>query len=663
MGTTRLVRWLGIAVVVLGGTVAGAQTGGTEVLLQRLEQLAGEYAPGGTMAGVARTGTLGEGQEKRIGLHLEAGKCYVFIGVGDGELADLDMALESEGTRLGEDTQPDNYPVVRACSPIAVRVEIVLTATRGTGSYVLGQFDVPPAGDAVEAAQAAPTSDALAARLDALAAEKAPGAAIDGELFRARMLEDEVSAVSRRMRGGTCYLFVAVAGDGAQDLDMAITVGPQNAGQDNGTGVEAVVGEFCPAQDATATVRLTMTRGSGDVRFAAYARAATGALTQIATVDTVFLTRRLAERAATGATGMNPAQTPQFGSLAEGLSANISFEMRSGQCYRAVAVSESSITNLDLDFYVDGSPVAEDNDAAASAVVGTCAAADGVARVDIWAVTGSGGYAIGIYSGAQPASAATTAASTNPLFTMLDAAAVALAPGATRASEPFTGALTVAGTQQYDVSLQSGKCYAFVGIADSGNLDLELTSGVSVIGRDNDLDTTPGVLYCATSAMTVRAKLTLLSASGNFAFGVYNAPSVQSSTSTPRVTSTGIAVGGTETDYIANQIRLSHEQVASALLPVSQVNRGTLQQAEESEFLVNLPAGRCYTIVTAGVPSVRDLDVTLTSPYGQVLATDSTDDASPVLVTNPCPQWSGDYRIKILMQYGYGAFGFQVFSQ
>jgi hypothetical protein len=359
---------------------------------------------------------------------------------------------------------------------------------------------------------------------------------------------------------------------------------------------------------------------------------------------------------------MNPAQTPQFGSLREGLSANLSFEIQSGQCYRAVAVAEPGITNLDLDLYVDGSPVAEDNDAAATAVVGTCAAADGVARVDIWAVAGSGGYAVGLYTGAQPASATTTASS-NPLFTLLDAAAVALATGATRASEPFTGSLAVAGTQQYDVALQSGKCYAFVGISDAGNLDLELTSGISVIGRDNDLDTTPGVLYCATSAMTVRAKLTLLSATGNFAFGVYNAPSVQSGGSTPRVTSTGIAVGGTETDYIGTQIRSVHERVAAALLPVSQVNRGTLQQAQESEFLVTLPAGRCYTIVTVGVPSVRDIDVTLTSPYGQVLATDSTDDAAPVLVTNPCPQWSGDYRIKVQMQYGYGAFGFQVFSQ
>jgi hypothetical protein len=106
-----------------------------------------------------------------------------------------------------------------------------------------------------------------------------------------------------------------------------------------------------------------------------------------------------------------------------------------------------------------------------------------------------------------------------------------------------------------------------------------------------------------------------------------------------------------------------HEQRAAALLPVSQVNRGTLQQSLSSEFLVNLPAGRCYTIIAVGVPSVRDLDISLTSPYGQLLATDATDDATPVIVTNPCPQWSGDYRIKVLMQYGYGNFGFQVFSQ
>jgi hypothetical protein len=662
MATTRLFRWLGISLVVFGASGVGAQTAGSDVLQQRLTQLAGEYAQGGTLVGSNRSGSLAESQEKRIGLHLEAGKCYVFIGVGDGELADLDMALESDGQRLGEDTQPDNYPVVRACSPVAVRVEIVLTATRGAGAYLLGQYDVPPTGDALAAAQAAVPSDALTARLQAMAAEKAPGAAIEGELFRGRLIEDEVTALSRPLRGSTCYTFLAVGGDGSSDLNLAVSVGSQSAGEDRSPGIEAVVADFCPSQDVTATVRLSMVRGGGDVAFAMYAKAATGAMTDVSLIDTVMLTRRLAERAATGATGMNPAQSPQFGSLREGRSANVMFNVQAGTCYRAVAVSEPGITNLDLSLFVNGEPVAEDVDPAVTAVVGTCATAAGAARVDVWAVTGNGGYAVGVYSGEQPA-AATTTASTNPLFTLLDAAAVTLAAGATRAADPFTGSLAIAGTQQYDVTLQAGKCYAFVGISDAGNLDLEVTSGTTVIGRDTDLDTTPGVLYCATVAMTVRTKLTLLSAAGNFAFGVYNAPSVQSGSTTPRVTSTGIAVGGTETDYIANQMRTLHERVAAALLPVSQVNRGTLQQAQESEFLVNLPAGRCYTIIAVGVPSVRDIDVTLTSPYGQVLATDSTDDANPVLVTNPCPQWSGDYRIKVLMQYGYGAFGFQVFSQ
>ena len=147
----------------------------------------------------------------------------------------------------------------------------MLAATRGAGSYILGQFDVPPAGDAVAAAQAAPSSDGLATRLAALAAANAPGATIDGELFRARMIEDEVSAVSRRLRGGTCYLFAVVGGDGVQDIALAVSVGPQSAGADRGTGAEGIVGDFCPAQDATATIRMTMSRGSGDVRFAAYA--------------------------------------------------------------------------------------------------------------------------------------------------------------------------------------------------------------------------------------------------------------------------------------------------------------------------------------------------------------------------------------------------------
>ncbi len=657
MGTTRLIRVLGVLAVLAAVANVGAQpAAGTESLSARLEQLAVEYAAGGTAVGSARSGELGEGQEKRIGLQLDGGKCYVFIGVGEATLADLDLALESGGERLGEDTQPDNFPVVRACSPVSVRVELVLAATRGSGAYVLGHYELPADGGVAAAAQ-----DELVTKLEQLAAEQAAGATLEGDVFRGRLVEEEVAALARSLVGGRCYTLLAVGDAGLGELQLSAAAGAQRLGDDVLVGPNAVVPEFCPASDVPVTVRVTARRGGGEFAFATYGRAATGALTPIQMVDTQLLTRRLAERAAQAATGMDPLQSPTFGSLGEGRSANLSFAVEAGRCYRAVAVAEAGITNLDLTLLVEGAQVGEDVEPNATPVVGTCVATAGTARLDVWAVAGTGGWAVGIYSGGQPASS--TAAAENPLFTLLDAAAVTLSAGATRASTPFTGALAVSGTQQYDVTLQSGKCYAFVGISDAGNLDLELTSGTQVLGRDTDLDTTPGVVFCAQSQLTVRAKLTLLSAQGNFAFGVYNAPSVQLPTSAPRPTATGIAVGGTETDYVATQIRAIHEQRAAALLPVSQVNRGTLQQAQESEFVVNLPAGRCYTIIAAGVPSVRDLDMTLTSPYGQVLATDTTDDASPTLVTNPCPQWSGDYRIKVMMQYGYGAFGFQVFSQ
>ena len=663
MGTTRFVRLLGLSLVLVGVSSAGAQTTGSAALVQHLNQLAGQYASDGTPVGSPRSGELGESQEKRIGLHLDAGKCYVFIAVAEDALQDLDLALESEGSRLGEDTQPDNYPVVRACSPVAARVEIVLTATRGVGAYLLGQYEVPVQGEALQAAQAAPPAEGLQGALEQLAAQRTPGATLEGDLYRGRLIEDEVAAISRPLRAEICYTFVAVAGEGARDLNLSVMVGSQKVGEDNAAGVEAVVPEFCPAQAVTATIRVTMVRGAGDMMFGTWSHEATGQLTEIVTVDTAMLTRRLTERAATAATGMNPIQSPQFGSLREGRSANLTFAVEAGKCYRAVGVTEPGITNLDLTLFIDNQQVAEDIEPGSTPVVGTCTAAAGAARIDVWAVQGAGGYALAVYDGNQPATASTGAAAENPLFTLLDSTANTLSAGSTRASQPFTGRLAIAGTQQYDISLQAGKCYALVGISDAGNLDLEISSGAQVLGRDTDLDTTPGVLLCPQAATTVRAKLTLLSAAGNFAFGVYNAPSVGASTTQPRPTATGIAVGGTETDYLANQLRAQHEQVAAALLPVSQVNRGTLQQAQESEFIVNLPAGRCYTIIGAGVPSVRDMDVTLTSPYGQVLATDSTDDATPVLVTNPCPQWSGDYRIKVYMQYGYGAFGFQVFSQ
>jgi len=657
MRSIRWIRTLGVWVVLGIGVEAGAQpAAGTEALAARLEQLAAQYAPGGTAVGAPRSGTLAEGQEKRIGLQLDGGKCHVFIAVGDESLVDLDLAVESGGERLGEDTQPDNFPVVRACAPVAVRVELVLSATRGAGSYVLGQYAVPPDGGAAAAVQ-----DRLVAALERLAAERAAGAVLEGEAYRGRLVEEEVAALSRSLAGGRCYTLLAAGGDGLTELQLSASAGAQRLGDDVLVGPDAAVPEFCPATDVPVTVRVTARRGGGEYVFAVYGRAATGALTPIQMVDTQRLTRRLAERAAQAARGMDPIQSPTFGSLAEGRSANLSFPVEAGRCYRAVGVTEAGITNLDLTLLVDGSQVAEDVEPDATPVVGTCATASGTARLDVWAVAGSGGWAVGIYSGAQPVAAA--AAPENPLFALLDNAAAALSAGATRASAPFAGSLPVSGTQQYDVTLQGGKCYAFVGISDAGNLDLEVSSGTRVLGRDTDLDTTPGVVFCAQSQVTVRIKLTLLSASANFAFGVYNAPAVQMPTSAPRPTATGIAVGGPETDYVANQIRALHQRYAAALLPVSQVNRGTLQQAQVAEFTVSLPAGRCYTVIAAGVPSVRDMDVTLTSPYGQVLATDTTDDAFPVLVTNPCPQWSGNYRIKITMQYGYGAFGFQVFSQ
>ncbi len=645
------------AAALLASALLFAGAAAADGLSERLAALANRFAPGGTLVGSVRMGTLAEGQEKRFGMQLEAGRCYTFLAVGDDSMPDLDMALYADGRRLGDDTEPDNFPVVQACTPERARVEAVLTASRGGGAYMLALHEVPQGGEPAGAA------DGPARRVREIAQGRSPGATLDGEFTRGRLVEDEVSALSRRLSGGTCYTFAAAAGAGAEDLDLRILVGAQSVGADLGPGTEPVVADFCPARDVGAIVHVSMARGNGEFAFGMFGRPATGPLVDVSEVDTAGLTRRLLREAASSASGMTPARAPEFGSLAHGRSTSLGFATEAGACYRVVGVAEPAIANLDLTLFLDGSPVAEDTDPDATPVVGVCAAATGSARIDVWAAQGAGGFAVGIYSGRAPAGAAAVQAPPAPLETLLEAAAEALAAGATRAAGPYTGALAVAGRQQYDVTLQGGRCYAFVGVCDAGNLDIEVLHGTVVMGRDTDLDATPGVVFCAPSAMTVRAGLTLLSAAGNFAFGVFLAPSVQPEALQPRPTATGISVGGAETDFVANRIRALHEERAAALLPVSAPQRAELGQAQSSEFVLSLPAGRCYTIVAAGVPSVRDLDVTLTSPYGQVLATDTTDDASAVLVTNPCPQWSGDYRIKVTMQHGYGAFGFQVFSR
>ncbi len=62
-----------------------------------------------------------------------------------------------------------------------------------------------------------------------------------------------------------------------------------------------------------------------------------------------------------------------------------------------------------------------------------------------------------------------------------------------------------------------------------------------------------------------------------------------------------------------------------------------------------------------GDDKVKDLDLKLESPEGNVLGQDSTDENTALL--DHCPQTPGTYELTVAMAKGSGEYAIQVFSK
>ena len=124
----------------------------------------------------------------------------------------------------------------------------------------------------------------------------------------------------------------------------------------------------------------------------------------------------------------------------------------------------------------------------------------------------------------------------------------------------------------------------------------------------------------------------------------------------------GSAAGPGEADFIANRFRQLHAQYGEGRAAVTQIVRGNLATSGDQVFNAKLTAGHCYTIVAAGAPSVKDLDIVLLDQSRSELQKDTTHDGFAVMDTSPCPRFTGTYVVKIRVSKGAGQFGAQVFS-
>jgi hypothetical protein len=107
-------------------------------LYTELDRRAATQAPGYGAEGAALAGPL----QKRQTLHqffmLQAGYCYVALGIGGTGVRDLDLALYGpDGKRLVIDVGFDATPQIRYCVRTAAAYRLEATVKRGAGEVLV----------------------------------------------------------------------------------------------------------------------------------------------------------------------------------------------------------------------------------------------------------------------------------------------------------------------------------------------------------------------------------------------------------------------------------------------------------------------------------------------------------------------------------------------
>ncbi len=238
----------------------------------------------------------------------------------------------------------------------------------------------------------------------------------------------------------------------------------------------------------------------------------------------------------------------------------------------------------------------------------------------------------------------------------LEKLAAQLAPDMEKLGDVQSGHLGQRESKTIEIQLDRARCYKFIAVGGQGVKDLSLT--VSAHGKEvtNDRITgeKPVAEWCSEGRVKTPVKLTTYKGSGTFALGVYGEKTGAKKTAEK--------VGGKGTDFIANRIRQLHGQFGKGRAAISSLLKGNLSTGNEKNYKIRLNGGHCYTIISAGSPSVRNLDIILYDKAGRELQQDTSRNNFPHFNTDPCLRGGGQYTLKVRMFSGFGQFGVQVFS-
>jgi hypothetical protein len=528
-------------------------------------------------------------------------------------------------------------------------LDVIASTSSYGGDFIFAIYRIKPS--------KSPAKHELGSRLKALVERHVPGGTLVAPPTTALMGKGKSFSIDFPVSSGTCYKVVAVGGSGVDDLAVDLRFAGQVVTQDGTTGDHPVV-EHCPGKSGMIQSRIKTVKGGGAVIAAALEAPASTILVGADDAQTA-LNLRLESEASIYAVDMTMMGIIKGGDIVNKKAVAYKLNLSKGVCYKFIAVGGSGISDLDIvvrkaktkgkkgvlstDTTTDDAPIASH-----------CAEVSGQATVELKS-KGSGMYAYAVFAGASADAGATGVHS--ELSEVLDDAATGLGKGWKAAGTMKTAVVGDEAHADFDVKMSQGYCYRLLvaGLGGIGDLDVTVMSeGIKLADQ-----TTPGsqleVEVCPDKDLVASVKVSSHSGHGPVAFRPFRSES--------DVDTVFVPVGGLGNSYVAKALRKLHAKEGKERPAVSEFLEGKLQTAKTKTFELELKGGLCYTIVAVGVPSVKDLEVTLMSPLGEEVARSTTSGPKVVMHTTPCPKWSGTYKLKVKMFSGYGAFGAQVFGK
>jgi hypothetical protein len=472
-----------------------------------------------------------------------------------------------------------------------------------------------------------------------------------------------------------CYTIVAIATPGA-NLDMLV-LDPwgrriaYNVDPDSHPWVTT-----CPGIDGRAVARLQMASGSGEYYYAVYQ----GSPTVRANLSSVF--------GGAAETGPTTAQLdPGTGARIQTLTAQLANEsfrqisdphgivfgrredrnyqlnLQEGHCY--VFATFGGQGARDTDAYLlsgGGEELVTESSDRLDANVRYCPPTTGVYQLRARMFSGEGPlFTVGYVQqrAATPApepvtaviASSTVAPGLDENFRLLDADMRARGYDAMGAST--RGQLAQAGTQDFAVSLEGGKCYAILAVGDNGvrDLDVILLQGERELDRDVEADPRPVVRVCPEQNGDFTIRIRMYSGQGNFIYAPYR---------WPRGTRGPFNLRGIIYVRLAEVTSLlgveGYQPDVDATPGQGRLAREGQNRAQD----IRLTSGQCYSILVVGGEGVNDLDVTL-ARGGTQLGSDGTRTAFPSV--RYCADQTASYSLDVHARSGSGQYFYQVFRR